>query len=399
MADKSVYAVGIDAGSARTRCLITLLEDERMRVLGWGEAPSDGWSRGRISDQDAVSDAILKAVREAEARAETPVDSAVLGVGGRSICGATSRGGCEMNFPRQIEQNDVDRAVGRASRVQLQEDEMLLHLFPQDFKVDGHGGARNPRGLIGSHLEVYVHLVTASAQEHNALVGAANTAHLAVEETVFEPVAAAYAAVLPEDRDEGVVLVDIGAHTTEIAVYYGEALVLSASLPICGDNFTRDVARRLYVGLEDAEMLKREYGCALLGLTADHNLFEVPSSPGRPAREATRSELNEILEARALELFEFVEHELVEAGLQGSVMTMVLTGGGARLEGMCDAAERVLKCRARIGLVEGIGELPAELNNASWTTCAGLAMYSARLKYRALAEKRKTGLWNKVLGG
>lgn len=399
MDDKTVLAVGVDAGSARTRCVVTLLENERLRLLGWGEAPAGGWVRGRISDQNALSESILKAVREAEARAQAPVDSIVMGVGGKSICGATSRGGCEMNFPRQIEQNDVDRAISRAARVQLQEDEMLLHMFPQDFKVDGHGGARNPRGLIGSHLEVYVHLVTASAQEHNALVGAANLAHLVVEETVFEPVAAAYASVLPEDREEGVALIDIGAHTTEIAVYFGEALALSASLPICGDNFTRDVARRLYVSLEDAETLKQEYGCALVGLTADHNLFEVPSSPGRPAREATRRELNEILEARALELFEFVEHELAEAGLQGSIMSVVLAGGGARLEGMCDAAEQVLRCRARIGLAEGIGDWAAELNNSSWTTCAGLAMYAARLKYRALSEKRKTGLWSRVLGG
>lgn len=399
MPDKPVLAVGVDAGSSRTRCLVTVLEGDRLRVAGYGEAPSAGWRRGRITDQDAVAQSILEAVRESEASAQASVTSVMLGVGGTSVLGATSRGSCEMTFPRQIEQHDVDRAVGHASRVQLQEDEMLLHLFPQDFKVDGRAGHRNPRGMIGSHLEVYVHLVTASAQEHSALVGAANKAHLSVEETAFEPVAAAYAAILPEDREEGVAMVDIGAHSTEIAVYFGQALALSASLPINGDHFTKDVARALFVGIDDAELIKREHGCALVGLTADHVLFEVPSSPGRPAREATRRELNEILEARAYELFEFVEHELAEAGLHDSIMSVVLAGGGALLEGMCDVAERVLRCQARIGLPVGLVDWPRALDNPCWTTCAGLAMYSARLKLRAGLERRRGGVWAKVLGG
>jgi len=396
--DSPALAVGLDAGAARTRCLVTLLEGDRLRVLGYGESPSAGWKRGRITDQDAVSQSILEAVREAEARAQVSVTSVMLGVGGGSVLGATSRGGCDMSFPRQIEQHDVDRAVGHASRVQLQEDEMLLHLFPQDFKVDGRAGHRNPRGMIGSHLEVYVHLVTASAQEHSALVGAANKAHVSVEETAFEPVAAAYASILPEDREEGVALVDIGAQSTEIAVYFGQAQVLSASLPICGDHFTKDVARGLLIGIDDAELIKHDYGCALVGLTADHVLFEVPSSPGRPSREATRRELNEILEARACELFEFVEHELAEAGLNGSIMSVVLTGGGARLEGMCDVAEKVLKVQARIGLAVGLMDWPKAIDNPCWTTCAGLAMYSARLKLRANLKKRRGGVWSRVLG-
>jgi cell division protein FtsA len=393
-----MIAVGIDAGSGAERTLVALLEGERVRVLGYGEARASGWKRGRITDADAVTAGILDSVREAEAKAQLQIASAVFGVGGGSICGATSRGGCEMNLPRQIEQNDVDRAVGRAARVQLQEDEMLLHLFPQDFKVDGRGGHRNPRGMIGSHLEVYVHLVTTSAQEHHALVAAANKAHIAVEETVFEPVAAAYASVLPEEREEGVAVVDIGAHSTEIAVYFGQAQALSASLPICGDHFTKDVARGLLVSLEDADLIKREHGCALLGVTSDASLFEVPSSPGRPAREATRRELNEILEARAFELFEYVEHELAEVGLQDSLMSVVLAGGAARLPGMCDVAERVLRCRARIGLPVGFTDWPAEIDDPTWTTCAGLAMYSARLRLRATEERRKGGIWNRVLG-
>ncbi|MGE5570537.1 MAG: cell division protein FtsA [Rhodospirillales bacterium] len=397
MPARPVFAAGVDAGSQWTRCVILLMEDARVRLLGYAGAPSQGWYKGRIADQKAVSESILRAVREAEAGAQTAIGSAVFGIGG-SVCGTHGRGGYEIGFPRQIDQNDVNRVVERASRVQLQEDEMVLHLTPQDFTVDGRPGHRNPRGMIGSRLEVYVHLVTGSRQEHYALVGAANEAHLVVEETVFEPLAAAYASILPEERREGCVVVDIGAHSTDLAAYYGEALLFSTSLPICGDHFTRDVARGLRVNGDDAAWIKEQYGCALLGLGADNSLIELPAAPGRPAREAPCRELNMILEARALELFEFVAEELKRIGLEQMLMECVLTGGGARLQGMCDAAERVLKCQARIGLPVGILDWPGEIDDPAWTAAAGLAMYSARLKLRAELDRRSSGFFAKVLG-
>lgn len=398
MSAKPTLAAGVDAGSTRTRCLILLLEEARVRLIGFGEAPSKGWKKGRIADQKAVSDSILLAVREAERCAQASVGSAVFGVGGASVCGANGRGGYEIGFPRQIDQNDVNRVVERASRVQLQEDEMLLHLFPQDFTVDGRTGHRNPRGIVGSRLEVYVHLVTTSTLEHQALVGAANLAHLAVEETVFEPLAAAYAAILPEDRRDGVALIDIGAHSTDVCAYYGEALLFSSSLPVCGDHFTRDVARGLIVNPEDAECIKEQQGCAMAGLAAENSLIELPSGAGRRSRETTRRELNLILEARAVELFEFLRRELAGIGMEQVLMGVVLAGGGARLQGMCDVAEKILCCQARNGLPVGILDWPAQLDNPAWTTAAGLAMYSARLKLRAELERKGSSFLSKVFG-
>jgi cell division protein FtsA len=392
MTAKPVFATGVDAGSAHTRCAILLLENACVRLVGFGEARSQGWKRGRITDQNAVSESIQQAVRDAEAAAGVSVESAVFGVGGASVASSNARGGYEIGFPRQIDQNDIIRVVERASRVQLQEDEMLLHLFPQDFTVDGRAGHRNPRGMIGSRLEVFVHLVTASSHEHYGLVGAANQAHLVVEETVFEPVAAAYAALANENRDEGVAVIDIGAHSSEVAVYCGEALLFSSSLPICGDHFTWDVARGLLVSPDDAEWIKEQHGCALLGLTADNSLIELPSTPDRGPRETSRRELNIILEARAFELFEFVAKELERVGMQEELVSVVLTGGGARLHGLCDVAERVLRCQVRNGLPVGVLDWPEELESPDWTTVAGLAMYSARLKLRAELDRRKTGL-------
>jgi cell division protein FtsA len=171
-----------------------------------------------------------------------------------------------------------------ASRVRLEDDRMALEMVPMDFTVDGRAGYRNPKGATCRRLEANLHVITCSLQEHQALVSAVHQAHLAVEESVFEPVAAAYAAVLPDDRARGVALIDIGAHSTNVVVYDGDALLLAAGLPVCGDHFTRDVAVGLKVTYEDAEHLKCEYGCAILGLTADNSYIELPSYDARRHR-------------------------------------------------------------------------------------------------------------------
>jgi cell division protein FtsA len=396
MAARHVLAAGVDAGSAHTRCAILLLENACVRLVGYGEVKSQGWRKSRIADQNAVGDSIRAAVERAEEAARVSIASAVFGVGGSGIASSNARGGYEIGFPRQITQNDINRVVERASRVQLQEDEMLLHLFPQDFTVDGRPGHRNPRGMIGSRLEVFVHLVTASAHEHRSLVGAANRAHLLVEETVFEPVAAAYAAIMPDGREEGIALIDIGAHSTDMAVYHGEALIYSTSLPVCADHFTSDVAHGLLVSSEDAEWIKEQQGCAILGLTGDSSLVELPSAAGRGPRETSRRKLNTILEARALELFDFVQKELERIGMEEVLVGAVLTGGGARLGGMCDVGETVLRCQTRNGLPVGILDWPEEIETPEWTTAAGLAMYSARLKLRAELDRRKTGIFGGI---
>jgi cell division protein FtsA len=214
-----------------------------------------------------------------------------------------------------------------------------------------------------------------------------------VEEPVLEPRAAAYAGLFPEERARGVALLDLGLHSSDLVVYDGDAMLLASSIPVWADHLTRDVSAILKVTYEDAECLKQQYGCALLGLTADSSLIEVPSPEGRPPREARRSELNEILEARAEELFLYVRAELQRVGMERNLFEgIVLTGGGAFLNGMCDMAERVLNCQAGNGLAKGFGDWPEELNSPVWTTAAGLALYSAKLKLHQPPKRRLPGL-------
>ncbi|HEV2202531.1 MAG TPA: cell division protein FtsA [Bryobacteraceae bacterium] len=393
-------AVGLDVGAHRARAVVCALENGALRYLSHGLAPAAGWSKGRIVDQGAVAESIHAAVVDAERGAGVPVDAATLGVGGMEVRGAQSRGLYEFGRCHEVDVEDLEYAVSLASEVRLERGRMLLHALPQDFTLDGRAGFRKPERSVCKRLEANVHIVTADLSEHHALVAAAHRAHLAVEETVFEPMAAAYACIRPEARAKGAALVDFGLHSTDLVVYDGDALLLAASIPVWADHMTRDIATIFKVTYEDAECLKHEYGCALLGLTSDSTLIEVPSPEGRPSREARRSELIEILEARAEEVFLYVRSELERVGMERTLYEgILLAGGGALLPGMCDMAERILNCPAANALAteQDIGGWPEELKTPAWTAAAGLAMYSAKLKLHKPPRRLAAGLMGMVL--
>jgi cell division protein FtsA len=337
-------------------------------------------------------------LREAESAAQVSIGSVVAGIGGPAVRGHNAHGALDLGYVREIEQRDVNRVINRAAHVQLPPEWMVLHLFPQDFVVDGHPGHRDPRKMIASRLEAHVHMVLASAQEHNALIGAVNQAHLTVEETVSEALAACYGTVLPEERRAGVAVVDIGAHSTDLVVYYGEALCLASSLPLCGDHFTRDLAQSLRLDFDGAELVKLEFGGASEKESPDNVWVELPSPEDREGRSTTGKFINQVLEARAEELFALVDSELERVGMRRALFGgLFLTGAAAKLPELCDVAERVLDCRTRYGLARGIENWPASMLDPEWSVAAGLAMYSARLKARTQQQRRKGGWLTRIL--
>jgi cell division protein FtsA len=398
MADTTTYAVGLDAGSAWTRCLITEVVDGGLVYRGHGMMAARGWLKGRVSDQKALTESIRWAVQMAECQALISVSGVVAGMGGSGIDGMTSRGVYEFGRPRTIDGADMSYVIKQAAEVQLEHDRMILQVCPQDFVVDGRAHIRNPQGMTSGRLEAYVHLVTASEQEHSVIQTAIHEAHLAMDESVFEPVAAAYCATNEDEREHGLGVIDIGAQSTEVALYEGEALVGSFSVGIGGDHFTRDLAYYLTSSREDAQLLKEEFGCAMLGLANGHTVIEVPGSEGREAREISRWQIVEILEARAEQLFQIIRKEIGRLGMDGNLQEgVVLTGGGAKLPGMLDIAERELNCPSRNGLPEAINNWPDELLSPDWTTVAGLAMYAGRMKLRRDGKKGLPRLLNLVM--
>ena len=397
MAEKPIYAVGLDAGSTKTRMVVCALEDQ-LRLLGCAVVESQGWSKGSIADQRAVGESVLAALAEVELSAGISVESAVGGMGGPSLRGAAGRGVLELGYPREIQQRDVNRVKERAARVQLQEDRMVLQLFPQDFVVDDHPGHRDPRKMTAARLELNVHLVTASAREHNALVGAVNQAHLVVEETVFEAQAAWYAAVKPEERREGVALVDIGADSTSLVVYYDEAMCLSSTVRVCGGHFTSDLARGLCVSPAEAEQVKIEYGRASAKGSLENIQVELPAPEGRDPRQAPKRHVDLILESRARELFQLVRAELARVSMEQSLLGGVfIAGGGAKLAEILEVAAEELGCQSRFGIAEGIADWPKAMDDPEWCTAAGLAMYSAKLKAQTERQRVAVGWLSRIL--
>jgi cell division protein FtsA len=235
-------------------------------------------------------------------------------------------------------------------------------------------------------------------QEHNSLVGAVNQAHLTVEETVFEALAACYASVLPEGRREGVAVVDIGAQSSELVVYYGDAMHLASAIPVCGDHFTRDIAQALHLSFDDAELIKMTFGTAVSADVPENVYIELPAPEDRQRRDAQRRLVARILEARAVELFRHVRNEFARVGMDRALIGGVfLTGAGSKLPGLCDAAENVLECQTRFGWTEGIQDWPPELNDPEWCTGAGLAMYSAKLKQQLQFQRDNSSWLGKML--
>lgn len=398
MNHKPFFAAGIDTGASRTRCVLCRMDGSHVHFLGAGSVPSLGWEKSRIVDQQAVSRCVLEAVQQAEAMANAQIETITAGFGGITARGADAHGKTDFGRPREIEQRDVNRVMKSVQRVALAEDRMVLQLLTQDFVVDDQAGYRDPRKALGAVLEANAHAIVVSTMEHNALVGAINQSHLSVDETVFEAFAACYAAGLPENRPEGIALLDIGAQSSELVVYYGNALQLASTLGLGGDYFTADLAHFLRVSFADAEEVKEQFGSVIPESTTETSVVELPVREGQAPREASRWKIDEVLQSRAHHLFALIQRELERVGMEHALTGgLVLTGGGSLLHGLLEMAEQELHCPAWRGLPRGIVGWPDDLKDPAWTTAAGLAKYSARLRTQVDLERQSIGLLGRIL--
>ncbi|HEX3600976.1 MAG TPA: cell division protein FtsA, partial [Lacipirellulaceae bacterium] len=239
MSKRDRYLVGLDIGSTKTCVLIAELADEQVKFLALGAAESKGLRKGSIVNLEATVSSIRRAVEEAEGVSGIPVESALIGVAGSHVRGLNSRGGITLgNRPRDIEREDVRRAVDAARNISLPEDREVLHVLPHEFTVDAHHGIRDAIGMVGQRLEANVHVVTSSVTATQNLVTAANRAGILISDTVVEPLASAEACLTQDERELGTCLLDIGGGTTEIVVYGGGVVRHTGAVPVGGDHFT-----------------------------------------------------------------------------------------------------------------------------------------------------------------
>ena len=391
---KDNHLVAVDAGSSKTCALVAEVTGAgTLRCVALGRAESKGWRKGLIVNLDAAVASIRKAVEEAEQAINAPIESAVVGLGASQVKGVNSRGGITLSSRhREIQRDDVRKALDAARNVSLPSDCGIVHVIPQEFLLDLQDGIRDPVGMIGSRLEVNVHVVTAASSAMTNLVTAANRAGLVVEETVLEPLAAAEAVLTSDARELGVVLLDIGAGSSDGAVFRQGSLQHTFTIAIGGDHFTNDIAVGLRTPIPDAEKIKRTFGVATHLLVGENTSIEVPSVGDRPSRLVPQKYLADVLEPRAEELIRLVRDELRRAGLERQMGAgIVLTGGGARLGGLCDVAEDVLDTPARIGLPPRIEGGRDELCHAEYAALVGLLFFAQRVRQKRDASNKGLG--------
>ncbi|HJX00286.1 MAG TPA: cell division protein FtsA [Terriglobales bacterium] len=380
----------LDVGSVKTCVLVGEATDAGLRYRGHGIADSKGSRKGVIVELEKATASIQRAVEQAEAAAEMPIERATIGIGGPHIRGFNSRGGISLGSrPREINRDDVRQAVERARSVSLPPDRQTIHLLPQEFIVDEQGSIQDPAGMIGLRLEVNAHVITAAASATQNLVTAANKAGVHIDDIVFEPLACADATLDLDERELGVCLIDIGAGSTEVVVFYEGAVAHTGVIPIGGDHFTNDVAVGLRTPLTAADKIKRLFGCAVVTRIPEGNEIEVPSVGERPSRLVSQRMLGEILEPRTRELFEMLREQLRQARVfDGLGAGCVLIGGASRLPSLCEIAEQVMRCPARLGTVSGIPRMPSSLAQTDFASCVGLLMYTHRARIGRVKDEQ-----------
>jgi cell division protein FtsA len=349
-------------------------------VIGVGAAASRGLRKGVVVNIEATVEAIKQAVAEAEQMAGVEVAGVYAGVAGGHIRGVNSRGVVAVSGrDREVSAADVGRAVEAARAINLPQDREIIHVLPQAYKVDEGEGIREPIGMSGVRLEVEVHIVTGAMASVQNVVRAVNRAGLAVHDIVLEPLASAEAVLYPDEKELGVILIDIGGGTTDVALFRDGAIWHTAILPLGGDHVTNDIAVGLRTPATDAEDLKRRYGCALTALVPAEETIDVPSVGGRKPRQLSRQILSEIIQPRVEEIVTLVAREIQRAGFADAATAgVVVTGGTCIMEGVPELAEAVFDLPVRRGLPETVGGLADVVKSPIYATGVGLALYGIR---------------------
>jgi cell division protein FtsA len=382
LAKKDKYLVGLDIGSTKTCVLIAEMDDQQVKFLALGAAESKGLRRGLIVNLDSTMSSIRRAVEEAESVANVPVESALIGVAGSHVRGVNSRGGLTLGHrSRDIERDDVRRAVDTARNITLPEGREVLHVLPSEFIVDAQDGIRDAIGMAGQRLEANVHLVTSSIAATQNLVTAANKAGILISDTVLEPLASAESCLTQDERDLGCCLLDIGGGTTELIVYSGGVVRHTGVVPVGGDHFTNDLAVGLRTPIPEAERIKRHHGCAASPFLRENGAIEIASVGGRPPRAIFAHMLTDIIEPRAMELLDLIRDDLQRAGVEGQIPAgLVLAGGGARLHGLEELAEQSFRLPVRVAEPKGLADLPELVAQPEYATVVGLVLYGAKAR-------------------
>lgn len=388
--------VGLDLGTTKVCAIVgEVKEAGRVDIIGIGISPSHGLKKGVVVNIDSTVESVKKAVQEAELMAGVQIDSVYVGISGSHIKGINSRGVVAIKN-REVCQADVARVIDAARAVNIPMDQQILHVLPQEFIIDDQDGIKDPLGMYGVRLEAKVHIITGAVTSIQNIIKSCSRAGLRVNDLVLQPLASSNAVLTQEERDLGVVVMDIGGGTTDTALFLEGSLWHTEVLPIGGNHLTNDIAIGLRTPASEAEKIKIKYGCALSSLVKPEEGLDVPSVGGRPPRQLSRQILAEIIEPRVEELFSMVQQRLKKTGFEDMFASgIVLTGGTALMEGIQEAAERFLGLPIRRGTPKNIGGLMDVVNSPIYATGVGLVLFGSENQDQTPRKFRTGGLLNK----
>lgn len=390
MLNRQIQAVGLDVGTSKIRCVIgEPTDDAVMSIIGFGQSESRGLRRGIVTTTEAVVEAVKKAVEEAERVSGTEIQMATVNLSGEHFRGENKQGVVAVaGAGREIDSDDVDRAIESASAMSLPAGWEIVDKLPQEYIVDGQDGIIEPIGMSGSRLESRVHVITSPSAGKQNIAKAIHRTGLEIENTMLEPLAAAESTLTDEDKEYGCAIVNMGAEVTSLMIFGRGAVQHTAVFPFGGVQFTKDIAVGLRVSIPEAEKIKKQFGCVakfLLHPAERQDIIEITPVGRNETRQLTKEILCDIMSPRAIELLHHIAEEVVTVGGQIS-SGVVLTGGGSIIRGIVEIAEQVFDAPTRLGLPEkaNFAGLIDEIESPEWAVACGLALSSMRSQLREL---------------
>jgi len=373
--DSKDLIVGLDIGTSRVVALVAELNsDGQFNVIGLGQVASKGLKKGVVVNIEATVQSIQKALEEAEVMADRRIAQVFAGIAGNHIHSFNSTGMVAIR-DKEVTQGDVDRVIETAKAINIPTDQQIIHILTQDFIIDRQEDVREPIGMSGVRLEVKVHIVTGAVSAAQNIVKCVRRCGLEVNDLILQPIASSVAVLTEDEKELGVVLIDIGGGTTDIAIFSQGAIRHTAIIPIAGDQITNDIAMALRTPTIEAEDLKIHFGVARQDMASSSENIEVPGVGDRESRSMSRQSLAAVIEPRVEELLSLVCEVIRESGMEHLVSSgVVLTGGTALMPGIVEIAEEVFAKPARVGIPEYRGHLSEILRSPRYSTGLGLLM-------------------------
>lgn len=392
--------VGLDIGSGKVCTVVgELSEDDQIEIIGIGTVPSLGIKKGVIVDLEQATQSVKESIESAKRMAGIRINSAFVSITGSHITSANSKGVIAISDKSpEITENDIGKVIEAAKAGIVSSEKELIHTLSREFIVDGQSGISDPLGMSGARLECKVHIITGSITAIQNLVKCVEESGLDIEEIIFGTLASSNSILSNAEKELGILLIDIGAGTTEIAIFVEGGLAYSAVLPVGGVQITNDLAVGLRTSIEEAEKIKISYGTAVENSASPEKLVEISSINGKEKHNVSQKYLVEIIEPRVSEIFNFIGMEVRKSGCYNMIPGgIVITGGSSLLPGISEVAEQVLNMPSRLGRPHYEGELADMINDPSYSEAIGLLSFATE-KYSIgrsfQSTKRKTGVKN-----